>query len=81
MAIAIWVALAGPAFAEMIHLQARQGSVAGVQVEIDKGVPVDLRSAKHTTQKEVTALYGASKFGKTDVVMLLLENGADLREL
>jgi hypothetical protein len=76
IAFATWVAFVVPAAAEMIHLRARQGSVSDVQAEIDMGVPIDLRSTKHTSAKEVTALFVASKFGTSEVVKMLLENGA-----
>lgn len=69
--------LATASVAEIIHLKARKGDVAGVLAELEKGVPVDIRSKNMTTDLEVTPLFIAAKFGKADVVRLLLDRGAD----
>jgi cytochrome c len=66
-----------PAPAEMIHLMARKGDVEKVLAEIEKGVPVDLPSTLNTTVPGVSPLSVASQFGRTDVVIALLEKGAD----
>lgn len=63
--------------AEMIHLMARKGDVAKVQAEIDKGVPVDLPSTTGARIKGSSPLVVAARFGRTNVVLALLERGAD----
>ena len=74
LALGVFTTSAG---AEIIHLKARRGDVAGVLAELEKGVPVDIRSKNMTTEQEVTPLFIAAKFGQADVVRLLLERGAD----
>lgn len=69
--------LSAPASAEMIHLMARKGDVGKVLAEIEKGVSVDLPSTLHTTVPGVSPLSVASQFGRTEVVVALLEAGAD----
>lgn len=66
-----------PASSEMIHLMARKGDVAKVQAEIDKGVPVDLPSTSGASVKGSSPLVVAARFGRTDVVLSLLKQGAD----
>ena len=75
--LGIAIVYAHPAAAEMIHLMARKGDVAKVLAEIEKGTPVDLPSSLHTTVPGVSPLSVAAQFGRTEVVVALLEKGAD----
>ena len=64
--------LATSAFADPIHDAARNGDLAGVQAELDKGVDVN---AKDDVGK--TPLTYAARFGHKEVAELLLAKGAD----
>ena len=75
--LGVAIAYVHPAPAEMIHLMARKGDVAKVLAEIEKGASVDLPSTLHTTVPGVSPLSVAAQFGRTDVVVALLEKGAD----
>lgn len=75
--IAFISALTGPARGEMIHLFAQRGNVEGVLAELEKGVPVDIRSTRNTTEEGVSPLFIAAKFGQDEVVRILLDAGAD----
>ncbi len=77
MTVAAGLTIGSSAKAEMIHLMARKGDVSKVMAEIDKGVPVDLPSTKHTNLIGSSPLFVASRFGKIEVVAALLEAGAD----
>ena len=76
-AIAISIAIAGFAQAEIIHVHAKRGNLKGVLAELDKGVPLEIRSTNMTSEPGVTPLFVAAKFGKAEVVEALLERGAD----
>jgi cytochrome c len=73
--------LAGSTSAEMIHLMARKGDVDAVMAEINKGVDVDLPSTRHTTEAGVSPLFVAAKFGRVDVVVALIEAGANIHTI
>ena len=65
------------ASAEMIHLMARKGDVGKVLAEIEKGVDVDLPSTTGARFAGSSPLVVAARFGRADVVKVLLEAGAD----
>lgn len=65
------------AFAEIIHMHAKRGNLEGVIAELDKGVPLELRSTNMTSDPGVTPLFVAAKFGRIEVVKALLARGAD----
>lgn len=73
----IFTAFSPPAFAEMIHLHAKNGNIEGVLAELDKGVPLEIRSTSMTSAPGVTPLFVAAKFGHVDLVKELLARGAD----
>lgn len=69
--------LSGQMSAEIIHVHAKRGNLVGVLAELDKGVPLELRSTNMTSDPGVTPLFVAAKFGKIEVVDELLARGAD----
>ena len=73
--IAAVVLLATTAFAGPIHTAAEKGDLAGVQAELDKGVDVD---EGDDSWPEMTPLHYAVGEGHTEVVELLIANGADV---
>lgn len=58
--------------AEALHAAVRQGAVERVRQLLDAGVPVDAEN-----KYGATALFFAADRGATDLVLLLLEHGAD----
>lgn len=76
-ALVISIAPFQVALAEIIHLHAKRGNVERVLAELDKGVPLDLRSTNMTSAPGVTPLFVAAKFGHADLVTELLARGAD----
>jgi ankyrin repeat protein len=73
--IAAVVLVATTAFAGPIHTAAEKGDLAGVQAELDKGVDVD---EGDDSWPEMTPLHYAVGEGHTEVVELLIANGADV---
>jgi hypothetical protein len=67
------VVLATTAFADPIHTAARNGDLAGVQAELDKGVDVNAKREGGSTP-----LHGAAEGGHEEIVELLIVAGADL---
>jgi len=67
--------LAATAFAGPIHTAAKTGDLAGVQAELDKGVDVD---EGDDSWPGMTPLHYAADEGHTEVVELLIANGADV---
>ncbi|PSL19443.1 ankyrin repeat domain-containing protein [Shimia abyssi] len=65
------------ASAEIIHLHAKRGNIEGVVAELNKGVPLEIRSTSMTSAPGVTPLFVAAKFGHVDLVQELLARGAD----
>ena len=76
-AFAIACCIAWAAKAEIIHVHAKRGNLKGVLAELDKGVPLEIRSTSMTSEPGVTPLFVAAKFGKVEVVKELLARGAD----
>ena len=66
--------LVGSAFAGPIHNAARDGDLAGVQAELDKGVDVNKKD-----NDGMTPLNYAAVFAEKEIVELLLANGADVK--
>ena len=73
--IAAVVLVATTAFAGPIHTAAEKGDPAGVQAELDKGVDVD---ESDDSWPEMTPLHYAVGEGHTEVVELLIANGANV---
>jgi len=71
------VLVVGTAFADPIHDAARDGDLAGVQAELEKGVDVNAKSNTGPTAGW-NPLYFASRNGHKEVAELLLSNGADV---
>ena len=69
--------LVQPTSAEIIHVHAKRGNLEGGLAELDKGVPLEIRSTNMTSDPGVTPLFVAAKFGKIEVVEELLARGAD----
>ena len=69
------VVLVRTVFADPIHDAARNGDLAGVQAELDKGVDVD---ESDDSWPGMTPLHYAADEGHTEVVELLIANGADM---
>jgi ankyrin repeat protein len=69
------VVLVGTVSADPIHDAARNGDLAAVQAELDKGVDVD---GGDDSWPEMTPLHYAADEGHTEVVELLIANGADV---
>ena len=69
------VVLVGTVFADPIHDAARNGDLAGVQAELEKGVDVD---EGDDSWPGMTPLHYAADEGHTEVVELLIANGADV---
>ena len=67
------VVLVGTAFADPIHDAARDGDLAGVQAELDKGVDVNA-----LTKYGSSAMHAAAQYGHKDVVELLITKGANV---
>ena len=67
------VVLVTTAFAGPIHNAARDGDLAGVQAELDKGADVNKKD-----NDGMTPLNYAAVFGEKEIVELLLANGADV---
>ena len=67
------VVLATTAFADPIHDAAKNGDLAGVQAELDKGVDVNAKREGGSTP-----LHGAAEGGHGETVKLLIAAGADL---
>ena len=65
--------LVGTAFAGPIHDAARNGDLAGVQAELDKGADLNAKD-----ESGYTPLYGAVEKGHKEVVELLIAAGADV---
>ena len=65
--------LATTAFADPIHDAAKNGNLAGVQAELDKGVDVNAKREGGSTP-----LHGAAEGGHEEIVELLIVAGADL---
>ena len=68
------VVLVGTAFADPIHDAAKNGNLAGVQAELDKGVNVIEKEDNYGR----TPLHHASTNGHKKIVELLIANGADV---
>ncbi len=77
VALSLFIFPLEKALAEIIHLHAKRGNIEGVLAELDKGVPLELRSTNMTSAPGVTPLFVAAKFGHTELVKLLLARGAD----
>ena len=71
--IAVTSLLATTAFADPIHDAAKNGNLAGVQAELDKGVDVNAKREGGSTP-----LHGAAEGGHEEIVELLIVAGADL---
>ena len=69
------VVLVRTVFADPIHDAARNGDLAGVQAELDKGVDVD---ESDDSWPGMTPLHYAADKGHTEVVELLIDKGADV---
>ena len=54
------------------HFAARDGDVSTVNELLEEGVPVDC-----VDEHDRTALFGAAQWNRTDVIWLLLQNGAN----
>jgi len=67
------VVLVGTVFADPIHDAARNGDLAGVQAELDKGVDVNAKG-----ELDMTPLHEAALNGHKEVVELLIAKGADV---
>ena len=67
------VVLVGTAIADPIHDAARDGDLAGVQAELDKGVDVDTKDDNGSTP-----LHEAARNGHKEIAELLIANGADM---
>ena len=67
------VVMATTAFADPIHTAARNGDLAGVQAELDKGVDVNAKSRTATTP-----LHYAAAYGHEEIAKLLIAKGADV---
>jgi cytochrome c len=63
--------------AEEIHVAAKNGDLETVERLLNEGMPVDLPSTSDTSSAGVSPLFVATKWGKLDVVQVLLEAGAD----
>ena len=68
------VVLVGTAFADPIHDAAKNGNLAGVQAELDKGVNVIEKEDNYGR----TPLHHASTNGHKKIVELLIAKGADV---
>jgi cytohesin len=75
IAIVAAVVLVRTVFADPIHDAARNGDLAGVQAELDKGVDVD---ESDDSWPGMTPLHYAADKGHTEVVELLIDKGADV---
>ena len=67
------VMLVGTAFADPILIASRDGDLASVQAELDKGVDVNTKAITG-----VTSLHVAAGRGHTEIVELLITEGADV---
>ena len=67
------VVLATTAFADPIHDAAKNGDLAGVQAELDKGVDVNAKSRTATTP-----LHYAAAYGHEEIAKLLIAKGANV---
>ena len=67
------VVLVGTAFADPIHDAAKNGNLAGVQAELDKGADVNAKSPNGWTPLHLAAIYGDK-----EIVELLIAEGADV---
>ena len=67
------VVLVGTAFADPILIASRDGDLASVQAELDKGVDVNTKAITG-----VTSLHVAAGRGHTEIVELLITEGADV---
>ena len=64
----------GPSVPDIsIHDAAKNGNLAGVQAELDKGADVNAKSPNGWTPLHLAAIYGDK-----EVVELLIANGADV---
>ena len=68
------VVLTTTAFAGPIHDAAKDGDLAGVQAELDKGVDVNAKS----DWEGRTPLFGAASRGHKEVAELLIAKGGDV---
>jgi ankyrin repeat protein len=67
------VVLATTAFADPIHDAAKNGDLAGVQAELDKGVDVNAKNVDGETP-----LHWTASAGHKEIAELLIANGADV---
>ena len=67
------VVLVGTAFADPIHNASRDGDLASVQAELDKGVDVNAMD-----ESDVTPLHQAASYGHKEIAELLIAEGADV---
>ena len=67
------VVLVGTAFADPIYDAARNGDLAGVQAELDKGMDVNAK-----TDYGMTPLHFAAYSGHKEIAELLIAEGADV---
>ena len=72
------VVLVGTVFADPIHYAARNGDLAGVQAELDKGVDVDEDDG---SSPAMTPLHWAARVGHKEVAELLIATGADVNAI
>jgi ankyrin repeat protein len=73
------VVLVGTAFADPIHDAARNGDLAGVQAELDKGVDVSAKTVDGWTPLHFAAWVDViGRGGHKEVAELLISKGADV---
>ena len=68
------VLVVGSVLADPIHDAAKNGNLALVQAELEKGVDVNLKDAKSMQE---TPLHFAAEEGQTEVAKLLIAKGAN----
>ena len=73
------VLLVGTAFADPIHNFARNGDLAGVQAELDKGVDVNAKD-KGWDKDGITPLDTAITFGYDETADLLRKHGGKTKK-
>jgi len=73
LTLAVTSLLTTTAFADPIHDAAKNGDLAGVQAELDKGVDVNAKD-----ENERTPLHYAAGGGHKEIAELLISKGADV---